>query len=51
MKVIDLQIYRSARQIEELEKRVGQLALTAKVGSVREMKLCFKEWLMRVNAE
>jgi hypothetical protein len=45
MKVIDLQIYRNRRAIEVLEKRIGQLALVPGVGSVREMKQCFKQWL------
>jgi len=45
MKVIDLQLYRSRRLIEALGKRVGELALSSKVGAVNEMKLCFREWL------
>lgn len=45
MKVIDLQQYRNHKAIVALEKRVGQLALVPSVGSVREMKHCFKEWL------
>ncbi len=45
MKVVDLQLYRSRKAVEELEKKLGQLALVPTVGSVREMKLCFKEWL------
>ena len=45
MKVIDLQLYRSRREIKKLEKRVVQLALMSPVGGAREMKMCFKEWL------
>lgn len=45
MKVIDLTLYRSRKLIETLEKRVGQLALSPKVGSISEMKTCFREWL------
>jgi len=49
MKVIDLQLYRSRRAIEGLEKKIGELAMVPKVGSARELKTCFKEWL-RMNA-
>lgn len=49
MKVIDLQIYRNRKMVEGLEKRIGQLALTPSVGSVREMKQCFKQWLIAQN--
>jgi hypothetical protein len=45
MKVIDLQFYRTKKTVEALEKRIGRLALESGVGSVREMKTCFKEWL------
>jgi hypothetical protein len=49
MKVVDLQLYRSRRVIEALEKKIGELAMVPKVGSVRELKTCFKEWL-KMNA-
>jgi hypothetical protein len=45
MKLYDLSIYRNRKVVEDLERRVGELALENKLGSVREMKLCFKEWL------
>jgi hypothetical protein len=49
MKVIDLQPYRARKEIKRLEERVGQLALQSSVGSAKEMKMCFKEWLKRSN--
>jgi hypothetical protein len=45
MKVVDLSFYRTRRIIENLEKRIGELAFAPKIGAVREMKICFKEWL------
>jgi len=45
MKVVDLYHYRSQKAIRDLEEKVGRLALAAKVGSVMEIKTCFKEWL------
>jgi hypothetical protein len=50
MKVIDLQLYRNRKAIEALEKRIGQLALAPRVGSVREMKTCFSKWLKASNS-
>lgn len=49
MKVIDLTQYRARKLIETLEKRVGQLALSPKIGSINEMKTCFREWLRMTN--
>ena len=45
MKVIDLQYYRTKKEVEKLEKRIGELALVSSAGTVKEMKTCFKEWL------
>jgi hypothetical protein len=49
MKIIDLGMYRTRRVIENLEKRIGELASTPTIGAVRQMKICFKEWL-KINA-
>ena len=49
MKIVELQLYRSRKAILELERKLGQLALTPRVGSIREMKTCFKQWL-KMNA-
>ena len=45
MKIIDLQFYRSRKAIMELEKKIGQLALTQKIGTANEMKICLREYL------
>jgi hypothetical protein len=45
MKVVDLNLYRNKKLIANLEKRIGELALSQNNTSVREMKYCFKEWL------
>jgi len=47
MKVIDLQIYRNNRAIQNLEKRISEHALQSKTGSVSVMKTCFKEWIKK----
>jgi len=49
MKIVDLSLYRTRRTIENLEKRIGELAITPEIGVVRKMKTCFKEWL-KMNA-
>lgn len=45
MKVIDIEPYLKARKISQLEERIAKLCLDDKPGCVREMKLCFKQWL------
>ena len=45
MKVIDLQTFRYKKQAELLEKRIGEISLSPKIGSVHEIKVCFREWL------
>lgn len=50
MKLIDLQVYRNARAIQELERRIGRLAVSSEVGSVRQLKLYLGEWLRRAKA-
>ena len=45
MKVIDIQSFRNKKQAELLEKRIGEISLSPKIGSVHEIKVCFKEWL------
>jgi hypothetical protein len=47
MKVIDLQIYRNRRAIENLEKRISEHALHSRTGSVSVIKTCFKEWIIK----
>jgi hypothetical protein len=47
MKVIDLQIYRSRKAVENLEKRISEHALQSRNGSVSIMKTCFKEWIKK----
>jgi hypothetical protein len=47
MKVVDLQQYRSRKAILEIEQRVSHLVRVAPVGTAREIKLCFREWLRR----
>jgi len=50
VKLIDLQVYRNARAIQELERRIGRLAVSPEVGGVRQLKLCLGEWLRRAKA-
>ena len=45
MKVIDLQHYRALQEVRLLEEKVGRLALETSIGTARQLKLCFKEWL------
>ena len=45
MKVIDIQIYRNKKILENLEKRIGELSLASKSGVAKEIKTCFKEWI------
>jgi hypothetical protein len=49
MKVVDIQIYRTKKVIEDLEKKIGELSLSSETGNVRQIKYYFKEWL-RVNS-
>ena len=45
MKVIDIEIYRRKRELRRLEEKIGELSLSHRLGSARQIKTCFKEWL------
>lgn len=45
MNVVNLQIYRNKKELQRLQNRVSQAALSADVGSIREIKTCFINWL------
>jgi hypothetical protein len=42
MKIINLQLFRTKKNIEALEQKMGELALSS---SARELKRTFKQWL------
>jgi hypothetical protein len=46
MKVIDLQPYILRRDKALLEKRIIELTGSNDTGVVREIKVCFKKWLL-----
>lgn len=50
MKIIDLQLYRSRRAIQELEQRIGALATSHELGTASKLKTCFREWLQKTNS-
>lgn len=45
MKVVDLALYRNKKLVEALEKKIGLLALSPGSPAVREMKICFSQWI------
>lgn len=49
MKVVDLTSYRNQYKIKSLERRIAENCLLSKVGSSKEIKTCFKEWLKAIK--
>lgn len=49
MKVVNLNLYRAKRAIENLEKQIGEIALSPPHGAVNQIKSCFKEWLVKTG--
>ena len=45
MKVVDITVYRRKKAVIEMEKRISNLYTQARPGIVKEIKLCFKEWV------
>jgi hypothetical protein len=49
MNIIDLELYRSKRALRLIEQRMGELAAESRPGTVRDMKKCFRQWLVAVG--
>jgi hypothetical protein len=45
MKVVDLSVYRRSAQLSAIERQMSQLYVEDCPGVVKDMKVCFKQWL------